>query len=63
VPPRGLIELRSDFPASIPVVVAARYEQGLSSTDEHAMLVELGYVSNPGDLKQLVSESWRSRDS
>jgi N-acetylmuramoyl-L-alanine amidase len=27
------------------------------------VLIELGYVSNPADLKQLVSEPWRSRTS
>jgi N-acetylmuramoyl-L-alanine amidase len=33
----------------------------LKAPDVPSVLVELGYVSNPGDLKQLVSESWRSR--
>ena len=33
----------------------------LKAPDVPAVLIELGYVSNPGDLKQLVSESWRSR--
>jgi N-acetylmuramoyl-L-alanine amidase len=26
-----------------------------------SVLIELGYVSNKGDLEHLVSESWRSR--
>jgi len=33
----------------------------LKSPDVPSVLIELGYVSNPRDLKQLVSESWRSR--
>ena len=33
----------------------------LKAPDVPSVLVELGYVSSPGDLKQLVSESWRSR--
>jgi len=33
----------------------------LKAPDVPSVLIELGYVSNPGDLKQLVSESWRSR--
>jgi N-acetylmuramoyl-L-alanine amidase len=26
-----------------------------------SVLIELGYVSNKGDLQQLVSENWRSK--
>jgi N-acetylmuramoyl-L-alanine amidase len=33
----------------------------LKAPDVPSVLIELGYVSTPGDLKQLVSESWRSR--
>jgi len=33
----------------------------LKAPDVPSVLVELGYVSTPGDLKQLLSESWRSR--
>jgi N-acetylmuramoyl-L-alanine amidase len=33
----------------------------LKSPDVPSVLIELGYVSNARDLKQLVSESWRSR--
>jgi N-acetylmuramoyl-L-alanine amidase len=33
----------------------------LKAPDIPSVLIELGYVSNPGDLKQLVSETWRSR--
>jgi N-acetylmuramoyl-L-alanine amidase len=33
----------------------------LKAPDVPSVLVELGYVSNARDLKQLVSESWRSR--
>ena len=35
----------------------------LKAPDVPAVLVELGYVSSPGDLKELVSEGWRSRAS
>ena len=28
-----------------------------------SVLIELGYVSNPADLKQLISEQWRARTS
>jgi N-acetylmuramoyl-L-alanine amidase len=28
-----------------------------------SVLIELGYVSNAADLKQLVSDQWRSRTS
>jgi N-acetylmuramoyl-L-alanine amidase len=33
----------------------------LKAADVPSVLIELGYVSNPRDLKYLVSESWRSR--
>src|SRR5258708_3341030 len=33
----------------------------LKAPDVPSVLIELGYVSNARDLKQLVSESWRSR--
>ena len=33
----------------------------LKAPDVPSVLIELGYVSNPADLKQLVSEHWRSR--
>jgi N-acetylmuramoyl-L-alanine amidase len=33
----------------------------LKAPDVPSVLIELGYVSNAGDLKQLVSEQWRSR--
>jgi N-acetylmuramoyl-L-alanine amidase len=33
----------------------------LKAPDVPSVLVELGYVSNAGDLKQLISEGWRSR--
>jgi N-acetylmuramoyl-L-alanine amidase len=33
----------------------------LKAADVPSVLIELGYVSNARDLKQLVSESWRSR--
>jgi N-acetylmuramoyl-L-alanine amidase len=33
----------------------------LKAPDVPAVLIELGYVSSPGDLKELVSESWRAR--
>jgi len=33
----------------------------LKAPDVPSVLIELGYVSTPGDLKQLVSESWRAR--
>jgi len=39
---------------------AARFRV-LKAPDVPSVLIELGYVSTPGDLKQLVSESWRSR--
>jgi N-acetylmuramoyl-L-alanine amidase len=32
----------------------------LKAPDVPAVLIELGYVSNPRDLKQLVSETWRA---
>jgi N-acetylmuramoyl-L-alanine amidase len=35
----------------------------LKAPDVPSVLIELGYVSNPGDLKQLVSDQWRSRAS
>jgi N-acetylmuramoyl-L-alanine amidase len=35
----------------------------LKAPDVPSVLIELGYVSNPGDLKQLVSDQWRSRTS
>jgi N-acetylmuramoyl-L-alanine amidase len=33
----------------------------LKAPDVPSVLIELGYVSNPRDLKYLISESWRSR--
>jgi len=33
----------------------------LKAPDVPSVLLELGYVSNKGDLKQLVSESWRTK--
>src|SRR5262249_43225508 len=33
----------------------------LKAPDVPSVLIELGYVSNAGDLKQLVSDQWRSR--
>jgi N-acetylmuramoyl-L-alanine amidase len=33
----------------------------LKAPDVPSVLVELGYVSNKGDLEHLVSDSWRSR--
>ena len=33
----------------------------LKAPDVPSVLVELGYVSNKGDLEQLVSEEWRNR--
>jgi len=33
----------------------------LKAPDVPSVLIELGYVSNAGDMKQLVSEAWRSR--
>ncbi|MBB5045865.1 N-acetylmuramoyl-L-alanine amidase [Rhodopseudomonas rhenobacensis] len=33
----------------------------LKAPDVPSVLLELGYVSNKGDLKQLVSENWRAR--
>ncbi len=33
----------------------------LKAPDVPSVLVELGYVSNKGDLEHLVSESWRSK--
>ena len=33
----------------------------LKAPDVPSVLIELGYVSNPGDLKQLISETWRAR--
>jgi N-acetylmuramoyl-L-alanine amidase len=33
----------------------------LKAPDVPSVLIELGYVSHPSDLKQLMSESWRSR--
>ncbi|MBV9969384.1 MAG: N-acetylmuramoyl-L-alanine amidase [Xanthobacteraceae bacterium] len=35
----------------------------LKAPDIPSVLIELGYVSNPADLKQLVSEQWRARTS
>jgi len=35
----------------------------LKAPDVPSVLIELGYVSNPRDLKQMVSESWRARTS
>jgi N-acetylmuramoyl-L-alanine amidase len=33
----------------------------LKAPDVASVLLELGYVSNRGDLKQLTSEAWRQR--
>jgi N-acetylmuramoyl-L-alanine amidase len=33
----------------------------LKAPDVPSVLIELGYVSNKGDLQQLVSENWRSK--
>ena len=35
----------------------------LKAPDMPSVLIELGYVSNPADLKQLVSDQWRARTS
>jgi N-acetylmuramoyl-L-alanine amidase len=35
----------------------------LKAPDFPSVLIELGYVSNPADLKQLVSDQWRARTS
>ena len=35
----------------------------LKAPDVPSVLIELGYVSNPADLRQLVSDQWRSRAS
>jgi len=35
----------------------------LKAPDVPSVLIELGYVSNAADLKQLVSDQWRSRTS
>jgi N-acetylmuramoyl-L-alanine amidase len=35
----------------------------LKAPDIPSVLIELGYVSNPADLKQLISDQWRSRTS
>jgi N-acetylmuramoyl-L-alanine amidase len=35
----------------------------LKAPDIPSVLIELGYVSNPADLKQLVSDQWRARTS
>jgi N-acetylmuramoyl-L-alanine amidase len=35
----------------------------LKAPDIPSVLIELGYVTNPADLKQLVSDQWRSRTS
>ncbi len=34
----------------------------LKAPDVPSVLVELGYVSNKGDLEHLVSENWRSKN-
>ena len=33
----------------------------MKAPDVPSVLIELGYVSNKGDLEHLVSENWRSR--
>jgi N-acetylmuramoyl-L-alanine amidase len=33
----------------------------LKAPDVPSVLLELGYVSNKGDLQQLVSENWRTK--
>jgi N-acetylmuramoyl-L-alanine amidase len=35
----------------------------LKAPDIPSVLIELGYVSNPADLKQLISDQWRGRTS
>ncbi len=35
----------------------------LKAPDVPSVLIELGYVSNAADLKQLISDQWRSRTS
>ena len=35
----------------------------LKAPDIPSVLIELGYVSNPADLKQMVSDQWRARTS
>jgi N-acetylmuramoyl-L-alanine amidase len=35
----------------------------LKAPDIPSVLIELGYVSNPADLKQLISDQWRARTS